>query len=852
MTRIKKFTVVPKLPAELEPLRELAFNLWWSWDPEAIDLFFRIDRDRWITVKQNPVRLLGEVRQERLEELAQNDGYLAHLERVYTRFKAYIKGNNWHEKNPEAPEEFQVAYLSAEFGLHESMALYSGGLGVLSGDHLKAASDMGLPLVGVGLMYREGYLQQYLNADGWQQERYPVNDFYNLPVTLVRDDKGQSITIEVEYPERPVKARIWRVNVGRVPLYLLDCDFDQNDPDDREITARLYGGDNDMRVRQEILLGMGGVTMLRTLGIHPTVWHMNEGHSAFMTLQRIKNLVRGEGVSFGHAVESVKTASVFTTHTPVPAGNDMFLPELMSHYFSKYAHELGVSMDQFLGFGRQDPNDPREPFCMTVLALKLSAFANGVSQLHGATARAMWARTWAGVPEDEVPITSITNGVHQRFWVSRDLAGLFDRYLGPDWMSNPSDPEVWARIDHVPDAELWRTHERRRERLVNFARRRLAMQLKSRGAPNAEVEAAAEALDPEVLTIAFARRFATYKRAKLLLSDPERFTKILLDEERPVQIIFSGKAHPADNQGKDLIRALIHFMRENDVRNRFVFLEDYDMNVARYMVQGVDCWLNTPRRPLEASGTSGMKSAANGGLNISIPDGWWCEAEGLGENGWSIGRGETYENPDEQDLVESEMLYELLEQEIVPMYYDRGTDGLPRRWVMRMKNAMRTINPIFNTQRMVQEYTDRFYVPATKRRIAMKADDRARSRQLAEWKEKVRACWPHLRFTNMESGPLDGLPYGSNLEVTADLYLDKLSTDDVTVEVYYGSVDSYGRIHDGRHAPMELDASLNDGVYRFKGSIYCDKTGQQGFTVRAMPNHPDMGQKHETALIAWA
>ncbi|HNZ19042.1 MAG TPA: alpha-glucan family phosphorylase [Candidatus Hydrogenedentes bacterium] len=852
MPRIKKFTVIAKLPPALEPLRSLAYNLWWSWDPEAIDLFFRIDRDRWINVKQNPVRLLGEVPQERLEELARDDGYLAHLERVHSRFQAYLRGNSWHEKNPQAPEDFRVAYMSAEFGLHESLALYSGGLGVLAGDHLKAASDMGLPLVGVGLMYREGYLQQYLNADGWQQERYPLNDFYNMPVTLVRDETGNQIVIEVEYPERPVKARVWRIDVGRVPLYLLDCDFDANEPDDREITARLYGGGNDMRVRQEILLGMGGVTMLRRLDIHPTVWHMNEGHSAFMTLQRIKNLVKGEGLSLDHAVESVKAASVFTTHTPVPAGNDMFLPEMMEHYFRRYAADVGMGMDRFLGLGRQDPSDPREPFCMTVLALKLSAFANGVSQLHGATARAMWARTWAGVPEDEVPITAITNGIHQQFWVSRDLAGLFDRYLGPAWIRNPSDPAVWKNIDQVPDAELWRTHERRRERLVNFARRRLAAQLKSRGAPNAEVEAASEALDPEVLTIAFARRFATYKRAKLLLSDPERFTRILLHPERPVQIIFAGKAHPADNQGKDLIRALIHFMRENEVRNRFVFLEDYDMNVARYMAQGVDCWLNTPRRPLEASGTSGMKSAANGGLNISIPDGWWCEAEGLGENGWSIGRGEMYENPDEQDVVESEMLYELLEQEIIPMFYERGTDDLPRRWVMRMKNAMRTINPVFNTHRMVQEYTDRFYVPATQRRIVLQANQRERSKALAEWKMKVRACWPQVRIADIESGPLDGLPYGSNLEVTAGLFLDKLSTDDVVVEVYYGNVDSYGRIHDGRQAPMALQEAASDGVYRFKGSIYCDKTGQQGFTVRVMPSHPDLADKHETALITWA
>ena len=724
MPRIKKFTVIAKLPPALEPLRSLAYNLWWSWDPEAIDLFFRIDRDRWINVKQNPVRLLGEVPQERLEELARDDGYLAHLERVHSRFQAYLRGNSWHEKNPQAPEDFRVAYMSNSACMN--LALYSGGLGVLAGDHLKAASDMGLP-PGVGLMYREGYLQQYLNADGWQQERYPLNDFYNMPVTLVRDETGNQIVIEVEYPERPVKARVWRIDVGRVPLYLLDCDFDANEPDDREITARLYGGGNDMRVRQEILLGMGGVTMLRRLDIHPTVWHMNEGHSAFMTLQRIKNLVKGEGLSLDHAVESVKAASVFTTHTPVPAGNDMFLPEMMEHYFRRYAADVGMGMDRFLGLGRQDPSDPREPFCMTVLALKLSAFANGVSQLHGATARAMWARTWAGVPEDEVPITAITNGIHQQFWVSRDLAGLFDRYLGPAWIRNPSDPAVWKNIDQVPDAELWRTHERRRERLVNFARRRLAAQLKSRGAPNAEVEAASEALDPEVLTIAFARRFATYKRAKLLLSDPERFTRILLHPERPVQIIFAGKAHPADNQGKDLIRALIHFMRENEVRNRFVFLEDYDMNVARYMAQGVDCWLNTPRRP-----------------------------RGVGHQRHEVGRERRAQHQHSRRLVVrgGRPGRERLEHRPRRNVRKPGTNRTSSRArclrtprtgdhpdVLRTRHGRpaaplgdadeechATINPVFNTHRMVQEYTDRFYVPATQRRIVLQANQRERSK----------------------------------------------------------------------------------------------------------------------------
>jgi len=851
MPNIKKYTVVAKLPPKLERLREIAFNIWWCWDPDAIDLFFRIDRDLWIKVKQNPVRLLGEVEQDRLEKLAKDEGYLAHLERVYVRFQDYVNNNNWFEKNADAAKNFQAAYFSAEFGLHESIAIYSGGLGVLAGDHLKAASDLGCPLVAVGLMYREGYNTQYLNADGWQQERYPQNDFYNMPVTLVRDKDGELVVITVEYPEGPVKARIWRINVGRVPLYLLDCDFEANDPDNREITARLYGGDNDMRIRQEILLGMGGVTLIRELGVKPTVWHMNEGHSAFMTLERIRNLMQNEGLTLDHSIESVKAASVFTTHTPVPAGNDMFLPELMEHFFRKYTHDIGISTNEFMGMGRQDPSDHREPFCMTVLALKLSTFANGVAALHGDTAREMWSRTWQDVPKAEVPITSITNGVHLRSYVSRDLAGLFDRYLGPDWITDPSDASVWERAESIPDAELWRTHERRRERLVNFARRRIAAQLMSRGAPRAEIEAAKEVLDPDVLTIAFARRFATYKRATLLLTDPERLVRLLENKDRPVQFVFAGKAHPADNLGKELIRNIVHFVRHYDIRNRIVFIEDYDINVARYMTQGVDCWLNTPRRPMEASGTSGMKAAANGAMNISIPDGWWCEAEDLGENGWSIGRGETYDNQEEQDFVESEMLYELLEQEVVPTYYDRGADGLPRQWVARMKCAIRTINPIFNTHRMVQEYTDRFYKAATDRRNAMKENNRERSKALAEWKEKARACWPNVKFVSTTSGPLEGLAYGSSLEVETELGLDQLTPDDVNVEIYYGGLDPYGRIVDGNSSHMELAGPAKDGIFKFKGSIVCDKTGQMGFTVRVIPMHADLAQKHETALITW-
>ena len=854
MARVLKYTVVPKLPPRLAKLREIADNLWWCWDSEAINLLFRIDRDLWVETNQNPRQVLGEIDQQRLDELVRDDSFLAHLDRVTERMDRYISTdpNRWREKFSEAPENFKVIYLSAEFGLHESMSIYSGGLGVLAGDHLKSASDLGLPFIGVGLLYREGYFRQYLNADGWQQEQYPRNDFYNMSVQIVRDAAGKPLVIEVPYPDGNVKARIWQCRVGRVPLYLLDCDFEENEADHREITARLYGGDRDMRIRQEILLGMGGIKALRALDIYPTIYHMNEGHSAFMTLQRIWDLIQRERVTFEQAAEAVKAGGVFTTHTPVPAGNDMFSPDMIRYYFGKYCESVGISMDTLLALGRQDPSDTREPFCMTVLALKLSAMANGVSVLHGGEARRMWSRTWAGVPTDEVPVTSITNGVHIGFWISRDLAGLYDRYIGPEWTFSPHDASVWERINDIPDAELWRTHERRRERLVNFARKRLVAQLRHRSVPTAEIEAANEVLDPEVLTIGFARRFATYKRATLFLMDPDRLARILADEHRPVQMIIAGKAHPQDTQAKDLIRRIIHYAREPEARNRIIFIEDYDINVARYMLQGVDCWLNTPRRPMEASGTSGMKASANGALNISVPDGWWCEAAELGENGWSIGRGETYADQDEQDLVESQALYEILEKEVVPLFYDRGRDALPRGWVARMKEAMQTICPVFNTHRMVRDYAERCYIPLALRRAQLRADGRARSFALTAWKEKVRLNWGKVQFRNVESGPTQDLPHGSSLPVIAELFVDGMTSDDVDVEIYYGDIAPSGVITQGETVSMKCTQDLGNGLYRFEGAIPCEKTGQQGFSVRAIPRHPDLAHKHETTLIKWA
>jgi len=852
MQNVTTFTVIPKLPPALEKLADLASNYWWCWEPDAIELFHRIDRAVWAETGQNPVRLLGEVSQERLETLSQDESFLSHLERVSSRQQQYLTSAAWMEKHPEVASDFNVVYLSAEFGIHESLSVYSGGLGVLAGDHLKSASDLGIPFVGMGLLYREGYHRQYLNADGWQQERYPHNDVYQLPLTLVRDDKGDPLVVSLALPEGDVSVRAWECRVGRAPLYLLDTDFEANTENHREITARLYGGDRDTRIRQEIVLGMGAVKILRAMGRVPTVYHMNEGHSAFMALERIRQLMQVEDLEFDHALEAVKAASVFTTHTPVPAGNDTFDPALIEQFFKGYADDIGITMDRLLGLGRQDSSDGNEPFNMTVLAINASSFANGVAKLHGETARGMWSRVWPGVPVDEVPITSITNGIHPRFWISREIAELFDLYIGPAWISNPSDPEVWDQMDSIPDAELWRMHERRRERLVGFARRHVAAFLEQRGGSTAELHDAAEILDPEVLTIGIARRFASYKRLTLILSDLERTLKLLRHPTRPIQLVFSGKAHPQDTQGKEVIRDIVHFIRANNLQHRVVFLEDYDINVARHMVQGVDCWLNTPRRPLEASGTSGMKAAANGALTISIPDGWWAEGELLGEHGWSIGRGERYETTEEQDRVESDSLYEIIERDVAPLFYGRGNDGLPRDWIQRMKASIKECLPVFNTHRMVSDYAEKAYAPAMARRVALRDNGRARSKALTTWKQTVREAWSDVEVASVESGPTEGLAYGSDLNVKATVRLGALTDKDVHVEVYYGGVDTYRQLKTGTAVQMTCTDKLEDGLYRYEGAVPCDATGRLGFAVRITPCHGDLAHQHELGLIAWS
>ena len=865
---IRTFNVVPSLPPSIEALRGIAHNLRWSWSHESIELFRRLDHDLWETSGHNPVLMLGTIEQEKLEEAARDDAFLAHLQRVSADLESYIESETtWFQKlsgsNADKP---LIAYFSAEFGLTECLSIFAGGLGILAGDHLKSTSDLGVPLVGMGLLYQQGYFRQYLSQAGWQQESYENNDFYNLPVSLVTGDEGKPLTVRVEYPGRVVVAQIWQAQVGRVPLYLLDTSLAVNSDEDRAITFQLYGGDREMRIKQEILLGIGGYRALEALGLEPTVYHMNEGHSAFLALERVRRLMETRRLQFSEARELASASLVFTTHTPVEAGHDYFSPEQMGRYFGEYWRRLGLAQEDFLALGRKGPHDQGE-FCMTVLALHLSSQSNGVSKLHGEVSRHMWQGLWPGVPVDEIPIQHITNGVHFRSWTSREMNQLYDRYLGPNWRDEPANNEVWNRVYSIPAEELWRTHERRRDRLVAWARRRVRDQRVRRSAARREIEAAEEVLDPDALTIGFARRFATYKRGTLILRDPARLERILTNPERPVQLIFSGKAHPRDDAGKELIRQITQFSRSPELGRRIVFLTDYDMAVARYLVQGVDVWLNTPLRPMEASGTSGMKAAANGVLNLSTLDGWWDEvwrgpASGAGFTrrlsdrvhigGWAIGKGENYEDPNYQDQVEAEALYDLLERDVVPAFYDRGADRVPRKWVERMKASIASICPFVNTHRMVRDYTCQFYLRAHRWYRALETDGAARARRLAEWIARVRQGWPEVRIAGVEQGPAATLPVGTHVRVRAHVGLGSLTPQDVAVELYLGRLDAAGDLLGAAVVAMQPAGQTVHGNCVFEATTPCGQSGLHGLTVRVRPAHPDLQVPFLPGLMVWA
>ncbi len=710
-----------KLPITLKPLAEIAYNYWWSWTPERISLFRNIDPETWQKCNHNPVALLTFADQVRLSQLANDPIYIKRVTSVFKQFQRYMsEEDTWASRvAPQISPTHPVAYFCAEFGIHESLPIYSGGLGVLAGDHLKSASDLGVPLVGVGLMYRQGYFRQRINRHGWQEDYYVDNIFEQMPLELMVNAEGHPITVDLEIRQRLVKIQIWRAQVGRVSLYLLDTDREDNDLVDRWLTGHLYGGNAETRIAQEFVLGIGGLQALKAVGIEPAICHLNEGHAAFCTLEAARQEMLKTGKSFYDVEATVRDRCVFTTHTPVPAGHDVFSRDLIESYFSRYWTELGLSEDQFMALGARRLDDPWEPFGMTVLALRMCRTANGVSALHGEVSRKMWHILYPQVSVDQVPIGHITNGVHARTWTAPLLDDLYSEYLGQDWSSKVADPQMWANVEQIPDRELWWRHLMLKENLIAHTRAKLKQARQERGEEQFWISAVDRMLDPNVLTIGFARRFSAYKRGYLLLRDVERSLAILGNPDRPVQLIFAGKAHPADEEGKRILQRLFDWSRNHEqLRDRVAIIPDYDMYTARKLVQGVDVWLNTPRRPLEASGTSGQKVCFNGGINCSVLDGWWCEGyqagpDGVGINGWAIGEDAHTTDQELQDKIDSEALYKLLEEEIVPLYYDRDENGIPHRWIRMMKASIMTNGPLFNTDRMIADYVAKVYAPGT-------------------------------------------------------------------------------------------------------------------------------------------
>ncbi len=698
-----------KMPKKINRLPELAYNLWWSWTLDARNLFKRLDYPLWRKTQHNPVEMLNEINSESLNEKARDASFLLLYDKVMMAYdRMHENGHTWfHKTYPELVDK-TIAYFSFEFGLHNSLPIYSGGLGILSGDHAKEASDLGLPFVGVGFMYPQGYFRQRVPSHGWQEAVYQQIDIEQAPIQLLKDDDDQEVWVSIELGGRTVNARTWYVKVGRVTLYLMDTDVDDNDPWDRELSARLYSGDSEMRIRQEIMLGIGGVRLLRKLGIEPAVWHMNEGHSAFLLLENVREQV-DNGMSFDDAITAVRKKSVFTTHTPVPAGHDAFSYHLVDQYFSNFREKLGISREQFLNLGAHE-EEWGTAFNMTVLALHLSGQINGVSKLHGEVSREMWQRVWPDVELKDVPISHVTNGVHVPTWIASDMDNLFCKFLGPNWQTRQDDPTIWAHLADIPAKEFWNVHMQLKFKLLYFLRSRVRRSWISGKNDPTQVLTGGTLLDPEALTIGFARRFATYKRATLLFHDVERLRSLLLDIHRPVQILFSGKAHPADDPGKALIQEIYNLAKHNRLGGRIAFVEDYDMHVARYLTQGVDVWLNTPQRPREASGTSGMKASLNGAPNLSVLDGWWEEGYN-GANGWAI-NGAQFDSPEEQNENDANAIYRLLEEEIVPLYYVRDHDDIPRGWVDVMREAIRSNAPQFSMRRMVKEYTTNLYIEA--------------------------------------------------------------------------------------------------------------------------------------------
>ncbi|HET8600844.1 MAG TPA: alpha-glucan family phosphorylase [Segeticoccus sp.] len=858
MKAIRRFHVRTVLPERIAALGELATNLRWSWHAGTRDLFAGIDPERWVAVRRDPVRLLSALSADELEALATDQDFVARVDEAMAGLRDYLDSPRWYQQLAEreaagrCPQS--IAYFSPEFGITAALPQYSGGLGILAGDHLKSASDLGVPIVGVGLFYKSGYFKQSLNAQGWQQETYPVLDPDDLPLSMLREKDGSPAEVILDLPGgRTLHAYVWRAQVGRVPLLLLDSDNDQNDDAGRDLTGRLYGGGGEQRLQQEMLLGVGGVRALRlwsrlTGAPDPDVYHTNEGHAGFLGVERIRELVKHEGLSFDEALEAVRAATIFTTHTPVPAGIDRFGVDQIRLHFGGGNEFEGVPVERLLALGAEDyPGGSSEVFNMAVMGLRLAQRANGVSELHGEVSRHMFDGLWPGFDDSEVPITSITNGVHAPTWVDRKVFDLAETYMGT---TNIEEEQAWDRIAKIPGEAFWSTKRELRAQLVSEARRRLRSSWLKRGASPAELRWIDDVLDPDILTIGFARRVPTYKRLTLMLRDRDRLKRLLLHPERPVQLVIAGKSHPADETGKRLIQQMVQFADDPEIRHRIVFLPNYDIAMAQYLYPGCDVWLNNPLRPFEACGTSGMKAALNGALNLSVLDGWWDEWYD-GENGWAIPTADGVEDPDRRDDLEATALYELIEDSVAPLYYDRDDRGLPPRWLSMVTHTLTTLGPKVLATRMVRDYVEQLYLPAARAGWQVDGPGYAGAKELSDYKARVEAAWSGVRVDHVDSSGVSDTPQvGDRFQVSAYVTLGELSPEDVRVQVVYGRASESDDLSDVSTADLEHVESYEAGRHRFEGSVQLSRTGPFGYTVRVLPQHDGLASISELGLVA--
>ncbi len=846
-----RITVNPQLPKRIEKLSEISNNLWWSWNTEFLRLFQKIDKDLWEESEKNPVKFLKRVSQEKLDNASKNAMFLKEYDKLVDNFENYMKSKNtwFSNKYPENRNDL-IAYFSAEYGLDQTIPIYSGGLGILSGDHLKSASDLGIPLVAVGLLYKNGYFHQKINGYGGQETEYNNIDLYDLPINAVKDQNGEDLIIYVKFPKRRLYLKVWQINVGRVKLYLLDSDIEKNNEEDRDVTLRLYGGDQEMRIRQEIVLGMAGVNLLRTLGLKPTVYHMNEGHSAFLTLEIIKNTIKEKQVSFDVAKDIASSKTVFTTHTPVPAGNDIFPLDLVEKYFKDFWPRLGISKEEFLKLGMKPTQDLEPGFNMGILALKIAGKKNGVSKLHGAVSRELFGEVWPEIAANESPITYVTNGIHTCSWLSPRLKELYNKYLIPYWQDNIHLDKTWEKVKDIPDQELWEAHMQRKEKLLNLVKDSTVNRLRRSGYSYEEINDIVSKINPNALTIGFARRFATYKRATLIFRDLERITQILNNQERPVQIIFAGKAHPADKEGQDLIKYIHEVSMMPQFKGKIFLLENYNIAMSRYLVSGVDVWLNNPRRPMEASGTSGQKASVNGVINFSVLDGWW--AEGYNQyNGWTIGTNAEFDSYEAQDNADSESLYRTLESKIVPMYYNKDKDGMSSKWIETMKNSIMSTGGKYSTARMLVDYTNNLYIPLCNLTKTYYEDiDNVAAFNM--WKKDIASNWKDIKITQVNNLDNITIDAGNNIEVRCEVELPNINQENIDVEVYYGKILDNGIVENVSIIPMKLEKQDEETrKYYYVAKIELTTGGNYGYTFRVMPKHEMILEPTNLNLVKW-